>query len=424
VDVYLQSYRKKLLAYVYRASPAIEHSQHRSDPYRRKTPPTLDLYLVTAIMGGIPQAEKEYQLAHLDESRAPQMIAADMSCLILSLLSTAARFISKRIARRPLRADDYTILVGTIVISGFMIGGLVQDYNYGFGRHDMAITADQFLISGKVVYIVGLFYSSAYYLIKISILLLYHRIFAIPWYQKLNGAVIALNICIMISMFLVSALSCLPVPGFWDYSIEAKCIDSIKFFYAQASINAVTDVIILLLPLPVLWRLLIDRKQKLLLSLLFMLGGATCVVSIIRVVLYLQYNPWDINWSYIPPSIATDVEICLAVICANLPTYRPIAHAIFDGGKPLSCFLGSKIDRLRDGESPNGEKPWFSDQTSKMGKSREPKSGYVTPQIPQDHSLLPVNHDGDMAIKKEDAIVAERSLHDEEKAINTIGSRP
>lgn len=366
-------------------------------------------------MGALKGMSPEEKEAYLNESRAPQMIAADMVCLILTVLSTAFRLVSKRMARRAIKMDDWAILLGTALCSAYFIGALVQDFHYDFGKHDAAISTEDYQNGSKVVYIVGLFYSSGYYIVKLAILLLYHRIFEISWFRKLNGAVIILNMMIMISMFIVSAIPCRPVAAFWDFSIEDyTCYDSIKFFWAQAIINAIEDFIILFLPLPVLWKLQMDNKMKLGLSLLFGLGGATCIVSIVRVVLYQDYDINDSNYTYIPPSIATDVEMFLAVLCANLPTYKPIGKFMFSTGQPLSCFVQNKVEDLRAEEAGvSRKKSWNSADTGNAQKSRLPTLAHgSTPALPEDDTATYTVQE-----KSNEGVVVAQSLNSEEKAL-------
>ena len=61
---------------------------------------------------------------------------------------------------------------------------------------------------------------------------------------------------------------------YWDPTvhIRAKCIQLNKIVLAMASVNVDTDVVTLSLPLPLLWRLQINKVQKFQLIGLFLLG--------------------------------------------------------------------------------------------------------------------------------------------------------
>ena len=112
-----------------------------------------------------------------------------------------------------------------------------------------------------------------YPLIKISILLLYQRIFVIRLFQRITWGCVAFVAMIWISNTLVAIFACTPVRGFYDSSVQAKCINSVQFYWASAVLNVITDFTILVLPMPVVWKLDMTSKRKVGVSLLFVVGG-------------------------------------------------------------------------------------------------------------------------------------------------------
>ena len=72
---------------------------------------------------------------------------------------------------------------------------------------------------------------------------------------------------------MVAIFACNPIRGFYDLSVQARCIDSVSFYWANASLNVITDAIILVLPMPVVWRLHMPVRRKIGVSLLFVAGG-------------------------------------------------------------------------------------------------------------------------------------------------------
>ena len=66
---------------------------------------------------------------------------------------------------------------------------------------------------------------------------------------------------------------CHPVWSLWDPQGDYTCIRFNVEFCVMASLNVVTDIVTLALPMPLLWRLQIDRQQKLQLMGIFLLGG-------------------------------------------------------------------------------------------------------------------------------------------------------
>ena len=76
-----------------------------------------------------------------------------------------------------------------------------------------------------------------------------------------------------VAIYVASALMCIPLNKFWDASVEGTCIDTTKFYYGQQIPNIISDFIILVMPLKVVWGLPIGKSQKFLLSGVFLVGG-------------------------------------------------------------------------------------------------------------------------------------------------------
>jgi hypothetical protein len=56
--------------------------------------------------------------------------------------------------------------------------------------------------------------------------------------------------------------TCYPIEGFWDRSIKANCQNQQLGVYLNAGGNLVTDICIILLPIPSLWHLNLPKSQK------------------------------------------------------------------------------------------------------------------------------------------------------------------
>jgi len=138
-------------------------------------------------------------------------------------------------------------------------------------------------------------------LTKVSILLLYRRLFT-PFLQ-IATFVIGLIICAWcISGVLVTSFQCDPISAVWDFDLDATCIDPVAFSLAIALSGVLTDLIVLVLPLQMVWRLHLPIRKKLVLSAIFSLGGlyarepfpfafrsdsnvfSVCVASVMRIV--------------------------------------------------------------------------------------------------------------------------------------------
>ena len=99
------------------------------------------------------------------------------------------------------------------------------------------------------------------------------RIFITPLVRKVVWVCVAIFTGIWISTTLVAIFACTPVQAFYDLSVPGTCIDSVKFYWASATLNVITDLIVLILPIPLVWKLRIPTKRKVGISLIFIAGG-------------------------------------------------------------------------------------------------------------------------------------------------------
>jgi hypothetical protein len=78
--------------------------------------------------------------------------------------------------------------------------------------------------------------------------------------------------CFALSIILSCLLICRPLALNWDPTLEGTCGDQLLSYTITGSFNLATDVIVLLLPLPYLWKLQMKLYKKIILSCTFSLG--------------------------------------------------------------------------------------------------------------------------------------------------------
>ena len=117
--------------------------------------------------------------------------------------------------------------------------------------------------------------TTAQALVKVSILLLYHRLFGInKWYRISLYVAGTLTIMWWMAAFLDSIFQCRPVKASWDHSIrDAKCQDIRASALGTGIANMILDILFLILPLPMIWKLQVTRRIKISLTGIFLLGA-------------------------------------------------------------------------------------------------------------------------------------------------------
>lgn len=116
-------------------------------------------------------------------------------------------------------------------------------------------------------------YPLAIWAVKISVLLLYNRIFVGEGFRRLLWATgVFISACTVV-LVLGSIFQCQPVSAAWDTLPGAHCIEIGTMWMVMACLNVLTDLIILFAPLPQLWRLQMKMRMKMQLIGIFGIGA-------------------------------------------------------------------------------------------------------------------------------------------------------
>lgn len=126
--------------------------------------------------------------------------------------------------------------------------------------------------------------------IKLSILSLIARVFA-PYKRRTQGIYVlsALLIVYYLATLIVKIRVCSPISSYWRGKHD-KCFDQSAIVAADAVISTVTDVIILLLPLPLTWSLQLPPKKKVRVGCMLAVGGLAVVSSAYRLRVILVHG--------------------------------------------------------------------------------------------------------------------------------------
>lgn len=129
------------------------------------------------------------------------------------------------------------------------------------------LTRRQNMFFYLIVYVVQLF------MIKIAILMFYRRILGMNWMIKAN---LVLSACWMVGSLITILCGPAPISYFWTEYLDPTGghyrYPFYNFWVANAASNVFTDVLIVLVPVPVVWRQNMRVRQKLLVSILLGLG--------------------------------------------------------------------------------------------------------------------------------------------------------
>ncbi|KAK6353989.1 hypothetical protein TWF730_008409 [Orbilia blumenaviensis] len=172
-----------------------------------------------------------------------------------------------------------------------------------------------------------LFYPWVMMVIKLSLLLFYYRMTNwnyIRWSVYVTTFIV---VGTSIASFIVWLIQC-PHVQYWKYPWEIKqCrIDLKAAQMAFASLYILTDIIIWVLPMPLVFQLKLYPRERLLALITFSLGGIACVASCFRLYMLAEFSNYSSEGSTTLLIDAwTITELNLALICASAPAVRALA---------------------------------------------------------------------------------------------------
>lgn len=142
----------------------------------------------------------------------------------------------------------------------------------GLGQH-VANLNTPFTKLLRVLYPVENMYNTALILVKLSLLMFYVRVFkAVRIYQIAFWVVGFILFAWGIAISLITLFACIPIRKNWDVFVPGHCLERQSTLKWMIIANILTDLIVLILPMPMLWHQQISFRGKLGLCGLFAAG--------------------------------------------------------------------------------------------------------------------------------------------------------
>lgn len=275
------------------------------------------------------------------DSRVSTTIGVTVSTLSVASIAVVLRTYTRGWIIHQMGIDDYFAIFSLLFAYGTGITILCM-IQFGLGTHVWMLENPprDIMLYLRAFYISIVLYCSGLFAIKMTFLFQYYRVFAV---QSLRTVFIVVMVLVggwSSSQVLLSIFVCTPIDGFWDSTVQAKCIPNFPPWYINAAGNILTDVAILALPFPLLGRLNLPRPQKLVLFGIFSLGFFTVAISVLRIK-YLKLFE-DFTWENVESASWSIAELCSGIICTCLPTLRPFVKRHFR-------YMGSTADHSSRG---------------------------------------------------------------------------
>jgi len=307
---------------------------------------------------GAGQAPPQFtpdQINHLrSESKQSEALAVIITFTAWAGLTVCTRYYTRVFVVRSPGLEDYLIGVAMLASIGMCVS-ISQQIANGTGLHVMFVPYTEVTQGLRALYGTLMTYNLSLTFIKLSILYQYYRLFVSRYMRYSVYIATAIVICFGLDTLLTTVFTCSPIRAYWDPTLEpqgkAKCLNRFAAWFANGSINIATDIMILLLPMPEIRKLQMQKRQKIVLAFIFGLGWVACIISMVRIysLRVIQKNMHDPTWYSVYVAYWSVIEANVGIVCACAPALKPLVTRIWPS------FAKTSRKRSSDGDDQSDE---------------------------------------------------------------------
>lgn len=284
--------------------------------------------------------------------------------------------------------EDWLVLGALIFTWGYAAGNIIFSYNgLGVGAPILIATGRAHQLQNQLKLLIAnqVTYAIALGMVKTSILLSLKRIFHVyKTFRILANCTIAFCLCWMAQTILIAFLICRPLSYNWDQvGSNGSCGNLTAAYVSIGIVDVISDIIIFVLPLPLISKLQMRRSSRLAAMSLFSLGFFTITAGAVRtgMIFKVQFDPTNPEGPT-QNLIWAAVEPCVAIMVACLLVIKPLLKYARVQMSSIKSAFSSYSSR---GTSGKGTKDSLSSRKSK---------GFANLTSESEHQLQNLGNDG------------------------------
>ncbi|KAF1958161.1 hypothetical protein CC80DRAFT_469031 [Byssothecium circinans] len=230
---------------------------------------------------------------YLAENIGHRLLIIACAFIPLELFFFVLFYISRYLAKTLKGWDVWLFIpVGFLFNVGLCVCSILAVQIAGAGRHIEAVELDdpmKVVRRSKIQKAAELIDFAAITGSKLAVLVLYLRIFSIQKYRIATWATGALVVITWLGALIGSLSICKPLAYQWDKTIPGgRCGNLIRGYQLIGIPNLLSDIIMMVLPLPAIWKLQMGIAAKIGLVVTFLFGSAGTITCILRVVTFFH----------------------------------------------------------------------------------------------------------------------------------------
>ncbi|KAL4904256.1 hypothetical protein BDW74DRAFT_178838 [Aspergillus multicolor] len=288
----------------------------------------------------------------------PPNLTSTGHAILFSIWSVATvcfliRLYAKAFVARKWQLSDFVIILAWALCMGYAAVLLLAAKYSGVDQWNIRLKNLIELLYYEQIAL--LLYGICTFFIKLSILIQLLELFAHrhrDWFFWCCHGFIWVNFVYHFISLFVTIFRCRPVSAGWVRNItdggmiaSGNCIDNFRIILSTSSLNALSDIIIFVLPQARIWNLHMRLSRKIALSAVFSVGLIACASGVIKLI-YSALMYYNDNKSYYVFFVAvwTLPEMAGGVIAGCLPSVPKVVQNILKS--PVFAKWSSSIRKV------------------------------------------------------------------------------
>ncbi|KAI1125486.1 hypothetical protein F5Y10DRAFT_268024 [Nemania abortiva] len=244
--------------------------------------------------------------------------------------------------------DDWTMVLAVVLalVTNIIVTLMVH---YGVGRHAIYLREEQRVNAVYMIWLSAPFSPSSAAVGKISIALLLLRLMnRNRWWETFLWILISLLVIVNLLLIIITFAQCTPVTFLWNRvgsGAHGTCWPPTvqqDYGYFQGAFSAFSDLILAVFPISIIWDLKMPLHSKLIMAVLMALGVIATAAATVKTVELRNLATPDFTWDAVPLVYWFLAENWIIIICACVPTVKPLAVNNWGPFKSFASYVLGK----------------------------------------------------------------------------------
>ncbi|KAL4801866.1 hypothetical protein BDV18DRAFT_167216 [Aspergillus unguis] len=193
----------------------------------------------------------------------------------------------------------------------------------------------------KFLFIEEVFFMFVHFVLKMTFLLFYLRLTPQRSFQWTVYGTMLMCLVFLIIEWLLAFLQARPLDAFFhpDKYPDAKFLNQYIVEMVPSALNAFSDIVILIIPIPSVLKLQMNARRKIAVLAIICFGSLSVVTALCRFIVLKQLITDD-NTTYVMGNmvIVAGIEIQIAVVAVNLPALRSLFTTLIGSSHDQSSY--------------------------------------------------------------------------------------